>query len=86
MVLYLSLIMCPGTSSSVELTKLGGIFCEGDKNMLKKCFLLFFLQNRKQQENIENLQVLFSQKGKALPDTRCSVCLCPWQPVAALCA
>lgn len=34
MVLYLSLIMCPGTSSSAALTKFGGIFCGGDRDGL----------------------------------------------------
>lgn len=34
MVLYLSLIICPGTSSSAALTKFGGIFCGGEGDML----------------------------------------------------
>lgn len=34
MVLYLSLIMCPGTSSSAVLTKFGGIFCGGEVERL----------------------------------------------------
>lgn len=33
MVLYLSLEACPGISSSSGLTKLGGIFCRGKKQL-----------------------------------------------------
>lgn len=95
MVLYLSLIMCPGTSSSAALTKLGGIFCGGDREGLDvKTNPQTHLTPSSHVEVALNVPTLDTQEATGvflkqqikLPGTLHSVSLCPRRPAAASCA